>query len=713
MRLTLRTLLSYLDEVHLSGEEREAIRRQIEASENAGEWIHRTRDVVRRLKVGTPEIGGSGSADDPNSVAEYLDRTLPDESVAEFERVCLESDPLLAEVAACHHVLAMFLSDAAEIDPDTRNRLHRLQADLAEVIPARSESPQAAPPAAAVPTPPVQGAPAAVPPRRRKTAGAVDGESGVPGYLRDQPSGEWKRWLPALAALLLLAVTAGIAFLPGGPLNPAEVAQNGEPPEAPSLWPEVGESEAQESEPAPKPIDEEVDPSSDPAEAEGTAAEEGVVDPMPVMGEPEGGASEVDLGPAIEEEAGGEEPTVEVLVADAPAEPDTPAEDEPVPAIVYQSEPSTLGVYELLPNRWRRLERGFEVAGPTRMISLPSYRNTFALSPELTLEAVGLTDMTLSPPGDGGEFAQIKLNHGRLLLSHAVSASAPAAVELVIDGDSHRVAIDPGAVLAIRADRLFQPGWPVEDSSPPTVAIGDTLAGVVEWTTGAETERVPMPKGKRLSGEETEPLVEYLGDNDWVERLPINQVEEDASIAIAEGIVPGKPVWPQLRTIASKDRFKERRALAALASASVGHPESLIESFTDGDQGEVWERDLAWLRQTASHDSAGAKTIRRVFEEEISSQATDDLMDLLIGFTPQEIGADPEALARGSLSGVVIPAMESPDLATRVLASLVLNEVVTGAEGVFDPSQTERRRAGAMKKIRYRLEDGDLKPRDQ
>jgi hypothetical protein len=66
--------------------------------------IQRICEVVTHRDLAIP-VSTQESAIDPNTIAEYLDGTLPPEREVEIEELCLSSDKYLAEVAACRVIL--------------------------------------------------------------------------------------------------------------------------------------------------------------------------------------------------------------------------------------------------------------------------------------------------------------------------------------------------------------------------------------------------------------------------------------------------------------------------------------------------------------------------------------------------------------------------------------------------------------------------------
>ena len=100
MRLTLRTLLAYLDDT-LEPTQAKLIGQKVTESDAAQELIARIKQVTRRRRLTTPPTSGAGAKLDANNIAEYLDNALSADQLAEVEEICLASDVHLAEAAAC------------------------------------------------------------------------------------------------------------------------------------------------------------------------------------------------------------------------------------------------------------------------------------------------------------------------------------------------------------------------------------------------------------------------------------------------------------------------------------------------------------------------------------------------------------------------------------------------------------------------------------
>jgi hypothetical protein len=181
-------LLAYLDDT-LEPLEIKAIGQKVAESEKSQELIARIKQVTRRRRITTPPATGPNSFD-PNMVAEYLDNVLDADPVAEVEKLCLESDVHLAEVASCHQILTLVLGEPAVVPPTAKERMYALVQGR-EAIPFRKAKAGAHATASA--------------------SADTDADEmfllGLPFYRQ----GSWLRWALPLAAVLLFIVV-GVAL---------------------------------------------------------------------------------------------------------------------------------------------------------------------------------------------------------------------------------------------------------------------------------------------------------------------------------------------------------------------------------------------------------------------------------------------------------------------------------------------------------------------
>jgi hypothetical protein len=203
MRLTLRTLLAYMDGL-LDAKDSQEIGKKIEDSKFAKDLFHKIRDVMRRLRLGAPSLTERAANLDCNTVAEYLDNALPGDRVPDFEEVSLKSDMHLAEVAACHQILAMVLGEPVEIDPESRQRMYQLPTVASRVDEERIAAAEAANMLSTDGNGPAPPAPPSSSTDRKTRPRPV-----VPEYLRDPP----KKSRLVLAAAIMLLIGAGIGAL--------------------------------------------------------------------------------------------------------------------------------------------------------------------------------------------------------------------------------------------------------------------------------------------------------------------------------------------------------------------------------------------------------------------------------------------------------------------------------------------------------------------
>jgi hypothetical protein len=119
MRLTLRTLLAYLDNA-LPPAESQEIAQKLQTSPVATKLAGRIGELL------AADDCGPAPGLDPNLVAGYLDNTLQPEQIMEVETLCLASGSQIEEAAACHRLLFRGTIAEPTISAAGRDRLYAL-----------------------------------------------------------------------------------------------------------------------------------------------------------------------------------------------------------------------------------------------------------------------------------------------------------------------------------------------------------------------------------------------------------------------------------------------------------------------------------------------------------------------------------------------------------------------------------------------------------
>ncbi len=263
MRLTLRTLLAYLDDLLEPGQSRE-IGEKISESGYASTLVDRIREVMRRRRLTAPDPKSPNSGLDTNSIAEYLDNTLEPDAVADVEKVCLDSDVHLAEVAASHQILTLVLGEPVDVPPGTRERMYALgpttkPGNPSALVDEEGDSQFNSDTSGTIPSHPAA--------KESKSPSDTNGETftkTIPDYLKPVPL--WRRMAPVAVGVLVGAVWLAVVYVdPSIPLGKSldngntvaqidpgtdlEVSSEGPISNDPGLEAAIRTTPAQESEP--------------------------------------------------------------------------------------------------------------------------------------------------------------------------------------------------------------------------------------------------------------------------------------------------------------------------------------------------------------------------------------------------------------------------------------------------------------------------------
>lgn len=757
MRLTLRTLLAYLDGI-LEPNDAQDIGKKIEESEFATGLVHRIRDVMRRLRLAAPGLAERSSKVDANTVAEYLDNTLASEGVTDFEKVCLDSDVHLAEVASCHQILTLVLGEPAEIDPASRQQMYQLKD-----VHAGAVSPSVGPP----PVAPAM----TTPPKLDLNVGDDDAarrfrpKPTVPEYLRD--SHKRPRWLPTAAALVLVACFTMVVlmalgqFEPGTPFGdqlvswgvvvpPQEVAiapdaarpTVGEDHDVPVHEPIRVSPEDTVNDLTPKPI---VEPAKEPDEGLTAGAGNGVMNlpppdalKQPVVEPAESdtvepkAATEVKITekpagvpavPRVEPSHESSKAAPGELVADArpkslpklmpkpeiepenavgkaPATDPSPLPPEPLgrlmssDQVLLKDDPAT---------GWLRVAAN-QMLMPQRLLALPTYRAKVTLTIGVTLEILGGTQIELLP-SSSQTLPGIRVEYGRVVLMPLAKAGSRL---LVTFGGRSGVLTFPDAesVAALDVRRARAPGTNPEAESPHIVANLYATAGSVLWEetdAGQDAKKMPLvsPQWVSFNGDVTSEPAAFKESPRWIVAEPISQLDRRASQQIAPltALPTDRLARLGLLELSTSRPQKEVKWLALRCLGYIGQYHDMVAALNDPVHKLEWPDYIDQLREAVGRDSQSAAAVRLALEKQYPQQAA-ELYRMLWGYSDKDLQSGEDVK--------LVKALDDQTLAARVLAFWNLKDL-TGLGLFYKPEQTAAKRQQPMLRWKQRLEAQEIR----
>ncbi|MDX1944280.1 MAG: hypothetical protein SFU86_02655 [Pirellulaceae bacterium] len=676
MRLTLRTMLAWLDNV-LDPADAELLGKKIDESTFATDLVQKIRTVTKKVRMNAPKLDGKGLGSDANTVAEYLDSELPQDRVGDFERVCLESDAHLAEVACTHQVLTIVLGKAAEVPPQLRDRVYALGTGERSTPVAK----------AAAPRPASTAQPA--------TAGDDQPLAEVPDYLRSGRKEGVGKWIAvAVAVVLLLAI--GLRLL--GPFDGshpiAKLLGGGQP--VVINPPPVIPAPPVPTPPPPVPV--EVPPPMSEGDGDSAPMPMPPVEPMPVR--PAVPAPPVDP-PATPPVEPGPMPVPTPAPVPTPipappivAEPKPPADEVKVAS--FLSDEQILAHFVAADGEWLRLPPRAILTSGMRLVALPTFRPQVALASGVQITLAGDSAVRLDPPGESGA-SRLSVEYGRLLV--VTAGGAGAQVELDLAGvQGLATLIDADSVLAIQVKRYLAPGVDLKAGPPIPVVEIFTTSGRVAWhEAGQERVEIPPHHVRVYVGADPAETLGPFASPEWIDAKSITPIDRESSLVLEEALAADRPLVLSLLE-KTQDRRVNVRALAARCLAALDQFDSALKELSDQRQYSFWAGEFAALRHALARSETSRTALLETLERLRPAEAA-EIETLLVGYSSDQ-------LVSGSASELV-KMLEHDQMDVRVLAFQNLF-AITGAMEFYRPDRKPEDQKPAIANWKDRAAKGTI-----
>ncbi|MGQ9504916.1 MAG: hypothetical protein ACUVQG_08910 [Thermogutta sp.] len=728
MRLTLRTLLAYLDNI-LDPEDAAELRRKIEESDVAKTILRRIRELLRKDRLEAPDVYTGENSLDPNTVAEYLDNTLPAEQVADFEKICLESEIELAEVAACHQILTMILGEPAEVDPKTREKMYRLPQMISQSEKAIEKIAKEL--VAEIPTEESTARSGAAETEMRKQPEPVTFATSAPHF---------RSWLLGLAVLLVVGVI-GVGVLvifktlrPAPPSIPqGELAQRTEQVEQAPSTAQPGLPPEQETSHTPKEIPSDI---SEVAPATGGAAPEGEEGSMTMPPPPEktvplptdqelptqhaaSPINEEQVARPTEEQPA--PPVADLIPAPAPAitpQKDVPGRSivaSPVPVVPEAAPlpPEPVGqivedlrvtplVFQIYPDG--RILQRVPLNEPLKTCDAffvpPRYRVTIRLADSVELVCVGPTFFELLPVDAQGQLG-ISLSFGQIIMSSRQVGSTN--LRLKCGNIEGRINFeDSQSQVAISVVRQTTcPGDP-ETQPVPWVIDMFSLGGTARWFDAQHPRPIVLRAPVQMRLSEAELLAIPMTEQpEWVKvRVTTTSILEERAMAILENALQDNEKDPLL--VLREQAGARQREVAWLAQrtlAYAGEPDVIWRILGEPEYRPLWPEAVTTLAELVRISPHHAAAVRAAAEKTLAANGPAAYAMLW---------RYPETGITLAQAQELVQQLENDSLAIRVVAYWTLRQI-TGMTLNYEPHASASDRSKAVQLWRERLTKGTVR----
>ncbi|WP_459556367.1 hypothetical protein [Lacunimicrobium album] len=678
MRLTLRTLLAYLDDV-LGPDQTREIGAKVDESNVAKSLMARLKEVIRKRRVLAPAVDTRDEFSDANAISQYLDNTLPSEKIANVEKRALESDEVLAEVASCHQILTLVLGNPAHVSEQTRNKMYALvDSKVPKAVPAPTAG--ASQPAAAAAVP--------VSSAKRPSASELEAIGAGSGFYRmaellgdpiDTGPHEVPQYLKksnnrgnvliglGVAALLLIWVAsiAGDPALDWFKKNTTTLASNDQPGEAAA--PATGDKKPAPVLPPPK------EPTSTIVATDPKASSVADMTPVAIVETPlsvPGTSTTVEMtnvisvpststGPAVAmNDPNMAAPKIETPAPTIPpGVPESPPADPNRPLARYtfvSSEELLLCQMNIDGSPvWQVMPAG-AVLQEGQMIAVPKPFRAELVGPDplagVTLDGASL--LTLNGTADQTSLS-MTLTQGRLIFSHKGTAEAdkpskPVRIGIAMQKDNWTIElIEPGTVCGVemvpRSPVSFEEDFRgvgyyarvILKSGKVRVLSGDEPVAIIEGGTSVikTWEGADKPSLSQVVGN----MLGLVADGSWVDESIDRRTQTQRSYATRyfRSFTPNTDATNTLTGIAT-DRDARMSEYATLTLGLTRNTRELVNILANGTHQEAREDAIGCLRLWMNENIVNRLELKEDLADYFPEGTADIVYRLLWGVSKQE-----------------------------------------------------------------------------